>query len=160
MGLQKKILVGYVAFSSLIFVGASSVRSSFSAGRNTSGEIARHVSLLKFGDAQQKAAAAYWLGQQHASAVKAISYLAPLLADATQVDPRRYRRDFSETAPEQKPTLGEEVAAAMVNIGRASTDALIEVLKSSPHPHARKNAAWALGALRESEAPVPPRGAA
>jgi HEAT repeat protein len=160
MGLQKKILVGYVAFSSLIFVGFSSMRANFSASRNASGEIARHVSLLKSGDAQQKAAAAYWLGQQHASAAKAISYLTPLLADTTQVDPRQYRRDLAETASEQRPTLGEEVAAAMVNIGRASTDALIEVLKSSPHAHARKNAAWALGALRESEAPVPLRGAA
>lgn len=160
MGLQTKILVGCVAFSSLIFVGFSSVRSNFSAGRNTSGEIARHVSLLRSGDAQQKAAAAYWLGQQHASAFRAISYLAPLLADTTQVDPRQYRRDVAETALGQKPTLGEEVAAALVNIGRASTDALIEVLKSSPHAHARKNAAWALGALRESEASVPRRGAA
>jgi len=46
-------------------------------------------------------------------------------------------------------TVGEEAALALVKIGRPATDALINVLTSSPEPHARKNAAWALGAIRE-----------
>ena len=48
-------------------------------------------------------------------------------------------------------TLGEEVASALVNIGKSSTDALIKTLITSPEPHARENAAWALGALHRRQ---------
>jgi HEAT repeat protein len=39
-----------------------------------------------------------------------------------------------------------------VNIGHPSIEPLIRVLKTSPMPEARKNAAWALGALHDSGA--------
>jgi len=51
----------------------------------------------------------------------------------------------------RKLTLGEEVASALVNIGKSSTDALIKTLITSPEPHARENAAWALGALHRRQ---------
>jgi HEAT repeat protein len=51
-----------------------------------------------------------------------------------------------------KPTLGEEAAAALVNIGHPSIEPLIHVLKTSPVAEARKNAAWALGALHDTGA--------
>ena len=80
-------------------------------GNKSSSEeaIARHIEILKTGKAQQRAAAAYWLGQQHSA-----------------------------------------VAAALVNIGHPSIDPLIRVLKTSPDAQARKNAAWALGALHDA----------
>jgi HEAT repeat protein len=55
------------------------------------------------------------------------------------------------TPDNNKLTLGEEAAAALVNIGRSSTDALIKTLITSPEPHARENAAWALGALHRRQ---------
>ncbi|HZI56812.1 MAG TPA: hypothetical protein VFF39_08555, partial [Verrucomicrobiae bacterium] len=54
--------------------------------------------------------------------------------------------------PLEKITLGEEVAAALVNIGHPSIEPLIKVLKTSPQAEARKNAAWALGALHDTGA--------
>jgi HEAT repeat protein len=109
--------------------------------------IARHIAMLKSGKPQQKAAAAYWLGQQHSAAATAVSPLVELLGDATEVDPVQYRQRRLE-----KMTLGEEVAAALVNIGHPSIEPLIRVLKTSPQSEARKNAAWALGALHDTGA--------
>jgi HEAT repeat protein len=109
--------------------------------------IVSHISLLRLGSPQQKAAAAYWLGQQRTAAAEAVSSLVELLGDATQVDPTRYRPRRMD-----KMTLGEEAAAALVNIGHPSIEPLIRVLKSSPQVEARKNAAWALGALHDTGA--------
>jgi len=110
--------------------------------------INRHITMLKVGKAQEKAAAAYWLGQQHVAAASAIDPLVNLLGDTSEVDPVKYR---SSKLP-ARMTLGEEAAAALVNIGHPSIDALIRVLKSSPVAEARKNAAWALGALHDTGA--------
>jgi HEAT repeat protein len=110
--------------------------------------IALHIAQLKSGKAQDRAAAAYWLGQQRSAAADAVETLVDLLGDATQVNPARYRASRAL----QKLTLGEEAAAALVNIGHPSIAPLIRVLKTSPMPEARKNAAWALGALHESGA--------
>lgn len=121
--------------------------SKRSAPSDAENEIARRIAVLKSGKAQQKAAAAYWLGQQRSSAIAAVNSLVELLGDATEVDPNQYRQRHVE-----KMTVGEEVAAALVNIGYPSIEPLIKVLKTSPEPEARKNAAWALGALHDTGA--------
>jgi len=118
------------------------------ASKSNSEAISRHIAQLKSGKAQQRAAAAYWLGQQRAAAADAIEPLVSLLGDTSQINPAQYR---SRSAL-QKLTMGEEAAAALVNIGRASVEPLIRVLKTSPVPEARKNAAWALGALHDTGA--------
>lgn len=110
--------------------------------------IAIHIAKLKSGKAQDRAAAAYWLGQQRSAAADAVETLVELLGDATQVNPALYRASRAL----QKLTLGEEAAAALVNIGHPSIAPLIRVLRTSPRPEARKNAAWALGALHEAGA--------
>jgi HEAT repeat protein len=110
-------------------------------------EVARHIAVLKSGKPQQKAEAAYWLGQQRAAAAPAVDPLVELLGDVTEIDPAKYRQHRLE-----KMTLGEEVAAALVNIGHPSIEPLIKVLKTSPQSEARKNAAWALGALHDTGA--------
>ncbi len=115
---------------------------------NSVKSISRHIALLKTGKAQEKAAAAYWLGQQHIAAASAVDPLAELLGDTTEIDPGKYR----SRKILQKLTLGEEAAAALVNIGRSSIEPLIRVLKTSPLAEARKNAAWALGALHDTGA--------
>ena len=116
-------------------------------------EVSRHIALLRTGKAQQKAAAAYWLGQQRGVAAGAVQALVDLLADTSEVDPSQYR----VVKAEPKSTLGIEAAAALVRIGHPSIEPLIRVLKTSSQPEARKNAAWALGALHEAGAANPVR---
>jgi HEAT repeat protein len=108
--------------------------------------ISRYILLLKSGSAQEKAAAAYKLGQQRSAAAEVVNSLAELLGDTTSVDPSQYRR----TIREHRPTLGEEAAVALVHIGHPSIEPLIRILKTSPSTEARKNAAWALGAIHET----------
>jgi len=66
----------------------------------------------------------------------------------SEINPSQYR----SSRILQKLTVGEEAAAALVNIGHSAIDPLIRVLKTSPDPEARKNAAWALGALHDTGA--------
>jgi HEAT repeat protein len=132
----------------LLFSGFSSRPSATPAAKNKVDPIFRHIAVLKSGKAQEKAAAAYWLGQRKSAAAAAVDPLVELLGDASEVNPAQYR---SRTVL-QKLTLGEEAAAALVNIGRSSIEPLIRVLKTSPLPEARKNAAWALGALHDTGA--------
>jgi HEAT repeat protein len=115
--------------------------------RGLGNQVAQHIAVLKSGKPQQKAAAAYWLGQQRSAATDAVNTLVEFLGDTTEVDPAQYRQHRLD-----KMTVGEEVAAALVNIGSPSIEPLIRILKTSPQPEARKNAAWALGALHDTGA--------
>lgn len=132
----------------LILTGFGSKEHVAPASGNPPPEVFRHIALLRTGKAQQKAAAAYWLGQQRGVAATAVQALVDLLGDTTEVDPSQYRPVKSDP----KSTLGIEAAAALVRIGHPSIEPLIRVLKTSPQPEARKNAAWALGALHEAGA--------
>lgn len=114
--------------------------------KQTGEAITRHIALLKAGKAQEKAAAAYWLGQQHSAAAPAVNPLVELLGDVNEINPTQYR----SSRVLQKLTVGQEAAAALVNIGHPAIGPLIHVLKTSPDPEARKNAAWALGALHDT----------
>ncbi len=149
-GLGKTGLIFTLVFAVLGFHGFGSERSAAAAGGSkTHGDpIAHHIALLKSAKAQERAAAAYWLGQQRSAAAVAVDPLVELLGDATQINPAQYRASRAL----QKLTLGEEAAAALVNIGHPSIEPLIRVLKTSPVPEARKNAAWALGALHDTGA--------
>ena len=115
----------------------------------------QRVNVIKSGNAQQKAAAAFWLSQQQSLDASVINSLTGLLGDKTLVDSSRYRYIVEE----HRSTLGEEVALALVRIGPASIQPLIHVLKTSPLPEARKNAARALGALHENGATADPNSA-
>ena len=148
---QKLFFVSLLSTAILAFTGFDGRQVLTHVKRVNATELSRHVALLKSRDAQQKAAAAYWLGLQRADAVSAITSLAALLGDTAEVDASRYQvaREDNVTRHPRRLTVGEEAALALVKIGRPATDALINVLTSSPEPHARKNAAWALGAIRE-----------
>ncbi|MCU1218806.1 MAG: hypothetical protein JWN42_3 [Candidatus Angelobacter sp.] len=138
------LCLGMVLF---ILTGFGPKRSTTSPGGGETDALMRHVAMLRSGKPQQKAAAAYWLGQQRSAAAGAVDSLLEFLGDPTEVDAKQYRQ-----RPLEKMTLGEEVAAALVNIGHPSIEPLIRVLKSSPQAEARKNAAWALGALHDTGA--------
>jgi HEAT repeat protein len=131
----------------LVLTGFGPKRGTTVSGGGETDAFARHVAVLRSGKPQQKAAAAYWLGQQHSAAAGAVDSLLEFLGDSTEVDAKQYRQ-----RPLEKMTLGEEVAAALVNIGHPSIEPLIRVLKNSPQAEARKNAAWALGALHDTGA--------
>jgi hypothetical protein len=136
--------IGMVLF---LLTGFGPKNRTVSPGGSESDAMAQHIAMLKSGKPQQKAAAAYWLGQQRSAAAGAVDRLLEFLGDATEVDAKQYRQH-----PLEKMTLGEEVAAALVNIGHPSVEPLIRVLKTSPQAEARKNAAWALGALHDTGA--------
>jgi HEAT repeat protein len=131
----------------LLLAGFGSNNRTATPGGVEADAMAQHIAILKTGKPQQKAAAAYWLGQQRSAAAGAVDRLLEFLGDATEVDAKQYRQH-----PLEKMTLGEEVAAALVNIGHPSIEPLIRVLKTSPQAEARKNAAWALGALHDTGA--------
>lgn len=117
--------------------------------RPSADSISRHIAQLRSREVQERAAAAYWLGNRGTAAEKAIPALVDLLGDDTRVEVSKYRKIAA--SDDAKLTLGEEVAAALVNIGSSATDALIKTLITSPEPHARENAAWALGALHRKQ---------
>lgn len=127
------------------FVGREELATVHSADHS----ISQHIAQLHAKEAQQRAAAAYWLGHRGVAAERAIPALIDLLGDETRVEVAKYRKPDSPDS--NRPTLGEEAAAALVNIGKSSTDALIKTLITSPEPHARENAAWALGALHRRQ---------
>jgi HEAT repeat protein len=137
-----------IAMSLILLTGFGSKSTDTTPGGNATKSVMHYIDVLKKGTAQQKAAAAYWLGQQHSSATPAIDPLTELLGDKTAVNPTSYR----DAAGKERPTLGAEAAAALVQIGRPSIAPLIRILKTSPSAEARKNAAWALGALHDSVA--------
>lgn len=145
--LRKTGLVFGLGIAILSLAGFGPRRAVAPPSRGTEA-LTRHITLLKTGTSQDKAAAAYWLGQQKSAATAAIDPLVELLGDSTEVNPARYR---SRTLLE-KMTVGEEAAAALVNIGHSAIAPLIRVLKTSPEAEARKNAAWALGALHDTGA--------
>lgn len=135
--------------AALVFLPGFGSRRTKTTTDDTGGEpVPHYVAVLKSGTAQQKAQAAYWLGQQRSATAVVMSTLADLLGDTTEIDASRYR----PAAKDRKATLGEEVAAALVQIGRPAIPELIHVLKTSPSSEARKNAAWALGSLHEAAA--------
>jgi HEAT repeat protein len=138
------LLLGLV----LVVLNAFASWNPGSSEKSKGHEITRHIAVLKAGKAQDKAAAAYWLGQQRIAAAPAVDPLITLLGDTSEVDPGQYR----SSRVIARMTLGEEAAAALVNIGHPSIEALIRVLKTSPLSEARKNAAWALGALHDTGA--------
>jgi HEAT repeat protein len=71
------------------------------------------------------------------------------LGDQSRINAATYRKAGLDDV--SSLTVGQEAAAALVNIGKSSTDALIKTLMTSPEAHARENAAWALGALHRRE---------
>jgi HEAT repeat protein len=149
---KKMVMIIALGLGVLVSSGFGSRKSRSTPDLGTQDGVAQRTALLKSGSAQQKAAAAFWLSQQRSLDGNVIKSLVGLLGERVPVDSSQYRH----VVEERKPTLGEEVALALVRIGPASIEPLIHVLKTSPLPEARKNAAWALGALHENGATADP----
>ena len=110
------------------------------------------VGGLTSDDAVVRARAACELKEHGDSAADAIDGLVRLMGDATLVEPSVCRERWSDSA-ERQTTPGHLAAAALVAVGSRTVPALIDVLRE-PVWVARRNAAWALGALDD------PRGVA
>jgi HEAT repeat protein len=92
----------------------------------------------------------------NASASAAIPALIDMLDDDEPVAPEVCREDGRPWwGDERRPiTPGQEAARALVRIGTASFDPLVKALAATG-PTARRNAAWALGALDDQRAVAP-----
>lgn len=103
------------------------------------------VAELRAVDAGARARAACALKDEGDRAVEAIEPLVKALGDATPVD-RAVCAERWRGGSDDHTTPGELAAAALVAIGSRSVPALVAVLEQ-PLWIARRNAAWALGAL-------------
>ena len=110
--------------------------------------IATLASDLESSDAETRARAACGLRQHRDAAQPALASLIKLLADGTPVDASVCgRRWFSG----QTTTPGEQAASALVAIGAAAFEPVLDTMKSAEWV-ARRNAAFALGKFRNDRA--------
>jgi HEAT repeat protein len=111
---------------------------------------------LKSADPADRAIAACELQRLGSDARRAIPALVERLADGSPVDPMVCGQDRYWWSKEidRQTTPGEEAAAALVAIG---TEALAPLMMSARAPQwmARRNAVWALGALKDQRS-IPP----
>jgi HEAT repeat protein len=129
---------------------------SYSAAQDASDLAAR----LRDADPRTRIIAACDLQRMGTASRAAIAALVERLADASPVDPKICGEDryywSKDIEPQTSP--GEEAAAALVAIGTESLPSLIAAARA-PQWVARRNAVWALGALRDGRG-VPPALAA
>ena len=142
---------------SCTFYGVEALSTNSSAQQQTTREISpdtrANIQKLASADAKERTDAACKLGK--ARAVDAIPALIQLLSDDTPVEQPvcdekgKWRgRGMDKTSP------GEVAAVALSQIGREAVEPLIAALKSSAW-QARKNAAFALGLIRDDRVVEP-----
>jgi HEAT repeat protein len=111
------------------------------------------VAALSSDEPATRARAACDLRAEGDLAAEAISPLVRLLADAAPVERTVCEQHWWRSA-DLLTTPGEQAAAALVSIGSRAFEPVIAALQQ-PQWVARRNAAWALGALEDSRAVRP-----
>jgi HEAT repeat protein len=111
---------------------------------------------LRDADPRTRTIAACDLQRMGSASSAAIAALVERLSDASPVDPEVCGEDrhYWSKNIEQQTTPGEEAAAALVAIGTESLPSLITATRA-PQWVARRNAVWALGALRDARGVAP-----
>jgi HEAT repeat protein len=128
------------------------------AGSGRGQQTVQEVSgLLRASDPAVRARAACDLREHADRAGAAIDALIAMLPDAAPLDRSVCGQNWWRWNPENRTTPGEQAASVLVAIGGRAFEPLIKTLR---HPawFARRNAAWALGALddvRAVEALIP-----
>jgi HEAT repeat protein len=118
-------------------------------------DLATVIEMLRSPDPVVRVSVACARNVFNASTVAVIPVLIDLLDDAEPVAPEVCREDHRRWWGDEQPiTPGQAAARALVHIGSASLDPLIKALASSAAV-ARRNAAWALGALDDRRAVTP-----
>ena len=126
---------------------------------DVSAQVKERIQELSSLDPAKRAAGACALGKMGARAEPAIPALITLLSDGNRVAPELvcYREHFSaaNTEPEfeglKEPSPGEAAVQALISLGEPSVETLLVALKDSQW-RTRKNAAWALGQIRDRRA--------
>jgi bilin biosynthesis protein len=108
------------------------------------------IAGLASDDAAARARAACELKAEGDLAVDAIAPLVRLLGDASPVERSVCRQHWWRNS-DLLTTPGEQAAAALVSIGSRAYEPIVAALQQ-PQWAARRNAAWALGALDDSRA--------
>ena len=108
------------------------------------------IAALASEDPAARARAACDLKDEGDAGRDALAALLRLLADASPVERTVCKQQWWRSS-ELLTTPGEQAAAALVSIGSPAFDPLVAALKQ-PQWVARRNAAWALGALDDQRA--------
>jgi HEAT repeat protein len=119
--------------------------------QHTVGEL---VEQLAASDPAVRARAACDLRERGGDAAAAIDALVALLPDAAPLERSVCGQNWWRWNPENRTTPGEQAASALVAIGSRAFDPLVKTLRHSAW-FARRNAAWALGALDDRRAVDP-----
>jgi HEAT repeat protein len=106
---------------------------------------------LTASDPSVRARAACDLRERADNAASAIGALVALLADAAPLERSVCGQNWWRRNPESRTTPGEQAASALVAIGSRAFDPLVKTLRHQSWV-ARRNAAWALGALDDARA--------
>jgi HEAT repeat protein len=106
---------------------------------------------LTASDPAARARAACDLRERADNAGAAIDALIALLPDAAPLERSVCGQNWWRWNPENRTTPGEQAASALVAIGSRAFDPLVKTLRHQAW-FARRNAAWALGALDDSRA--------
>ncbi len=119
--------------------------------QHTIQELSSHLTAS---DPAVRARAACDLRERGGDAGAAIDALIALLPDAAPLERSVCGQNWWRWNPENRTTPGEQAASALVAIGGRSFEPLVKALR---HPAwiARRNAAWALGALDDVRAVEP-----
>jgi HEAT repeat protein len=108
------------------------------------------IAGLSADDPAARARAACDLKAEGDGAAEAVAPLVRLLADGSPVDRSVCRQSWWRNS-ELLTTPGEQAAAALVSVGSLAFDPVLAALQQ-PQWVARRNAAWALGALDDARA--------
>lgn len=109
---------------------------------------------LTAADPAVRARAACDLRERGDNAAAAIDALVALLPDASPLERSVCRQNWWRWNPDNPTTPGEQAASALVAIGSRAFDPLVRTLRHQSW-YARRNAAWALGALDDMRAIEP-----
>ncbi|MDQ3421013.1 MAG: HEAT repeat domain-containing protein [Acidobacteriota bacterium] len=130
---------------------APSIPSAGAAGSVRQQTISELSAQLEASDPAIRARAACELREHADRAGAAIDALIALLPDAAPLERSVCGENWWKWNPENKTTPGEQAAAVLVSIGSRAFDPLVKTLKHQAWI-ARRNAAWALGALDDGRA--------
>ena len=120
----------------------------------TQADLSRLIEALKSPNAVERATAACELGGMRESAAPAVSHLVRLLGDETPVRVLECGGRSRGKYHDDNDTVGQEAAIALSKIGPLAVDPLIQALKTQEW-QARKNAAFALGLMKDNRSVEP-----
>jgi len=140
--------------SAVILCSLVSLLVSAHAPTQEPGRVRELITQLAAPDPEARTKAACALRELGDDAAPALDALVGLLSDGAPVEQSACGRRWTRWNADNRTSPGEQAASALVSIGHRSVPQLLRTLKS-PSWIARRNAAWALGALDDRRAGAP-----